>query len=68
MISDWIFDHFQELFLRVRGANRESMQQLDHKTSETLECTWDSDCGADFDEDAFSGSNIDLKKPSLVNW
>jgi len=44
------------------------MQQLDHKTRETLECTWDSDCGADFDEDAFSGSNIDLKKPSLVNW
>jgi len=41
---------------------------LDHETSESLECTWDSDRWAHFDKDAFSGVDVNLKLASLVEW
>lgn len=43
------------------------MEKLDHQASETLEGTWDSDGGANFDEDAFGGVNVDLQLAGFVN-
>jgi len=40
---------------------------LDHETGETLKGTWDTDCWADFDEDAFGGMYVDLKFAGLVD-
>lgn len=36
------------------------MEQLDHKTGESLECTRDTDGWADLDEYTFGGMNVDL--------
>jgi hypothetical protein len=43
------------------------MKQLNHETGETLEGTWDSNCGADFDKNAFGGVDVNLELPSLVD-
>ena len=42
MIGDGVLDDLEQLFLRIGGANREPMQELDHETSKSLECTWNS--------------------------
>lgn len=58
-----------EQFLLRRGRlDGETVKQLDHETSESLECTWYTDRGADFDEDALCGMNVDLELSSLVDW
>jgi hypothetical protein len=36
------------------------VEELDHKTCESLEGTWDAHSRANFDEDAFSGVDEDL--------
>ena len=43
------------------------MEQLDHKTSESLEGTWDSDGWADFDENTPGGVDVDLKLACLID-
>ena len=43
------------------------MEKLYHQASKPLECPRNSDCRADFDEDAFCGVNEDLKPSGFVD-
>lgn len=43
------------------------MKKLYHQTRKSLESTWNANSGADFDEDSFSGVNIDLETANLVD-
>lgn len=67
MVRDWILDDFQEFLLRVDGSDCETMEELDHETCESLECTRNSDSGADFNEDSLGGVDVDLKFSGLVD-
>ena len=67
VVGDWVLDHLEELLLRVRGANREAVQKLDHKAGETLKGTWNADSWADFDEHALGGRDVYLEEASLVD-
>ncbi len=67
MVGDRVLDNFQELLLGVDGSDCKSVKKLDHETCESFEGTWDSDCGADFNEDSFGSMNIDLKLASFVD-
>jgi hypothetical protein len=67
MVGNWVLDNLEKLLLRIRGSDGESVEQLNHQTCETLECTRDSDSGADFDQDAFSGCDVDLELAGLVD-
>ena len=40
---------------------------MDHETCESLECTRNSDSGADFNEDSLGGVDVDLKFSGLVD-
>jgi hypothetical protein len=53
--------------LGVDRSDRESVQQLDHETSESLKGTWNTDGWADFDQDPSGRMNIDLELASLVD-
>lgn len=44
------------------------MEELDHETSKSLECTWDSDTRAYFDQDTFGSVDVDLQLSGLVDW
>jgi hypothetical protein len=67
MLSDWVFNHAKKLLLRSCGSNGHAMEELNHETSKTLECTRDADGGVDFDKDAFRGVDIDLEFAGLVD-
>ena len=67
MFGNWVFDHAKEFFLRGGGANRHAVEELDHETSESLECSRNADGRVDFDEDALCGVNVDLEFASLVD-
>jgi hypothetical protein len=67
VIRDWVRDDLQKLLLGVNRANGEAMEELDHETSESLECSWDADGWADFDENALGRVDVDLKLASLVD-
>jgi hypothetical protein len=43
------------------------VEQLDHQTSKSLECSRDADGWADFDQNAFSGVDVDLELAGLVD-
>ena len=68
MVGDWILDYLEELLLRVCGADRKPVEELDHETGETLEGTRDSYRRAHFDENASRGVDVNLELPSLVDW
>ena len=67
MVGDGVLDHFQQFFLRGGGADREGVQKLYHQAGETLEGSRDADAGADFDEDAFGGVDVDLEFAGFVD-
>jgi hypothetical protein len=67
MLSDWVFDHAKKLLLRSCGSDGHAMEELNHETSKTLECTRDADRGVDFDQNAFCSVDIDLEFASLVD-
>ncbi len=67
MVRDGVLDDLQELLLRVDRSNRESVQELDHQPSESLEGTWDADRWADFDENPTGGMDVDLEHARLVD-
>lgn len=66
VVGDRVLDDFEELLLRCGGTDRESVEELDHQTSEALEGTRNADSGADLDQDALCCVNVDLKFTSLV--
>ena len=43
------------------------MKELDHKTGESLEGTWNTDGWADLDENTFGGMDVDLQLSGLVD-
>jgi hypothetical protein len=67
MISDWIFDDFEQFLLGIDRPNRQLVQQLNHQSSKSFECAWDADCRTDFDENTFGRMNIDLQSSSFVD-
>jgi hypothetical protein len=67
MVGDGVLDNLQQFLVGVDGSDGETMKQLDHETSKSLECTWDSDGRAYFDQDTFGGVDVDLKLSSLVD-
>lgn len=67
MVGDGVCDNLQQLLLRVDGADREAVEKLYHKTSETLKGTWNAYRGADFDQNAFGCVNVDLELAGLVD-
>ena len=67
MISDGILDDLEQFLLRVDRSDGESVQQLNHKTGESLECPGNADSWADLDQDAFGGVDIDLQLAGFVD-
>lgn len=41
---------------------------MDHKACESLEGTWDTNSGRDFDQNTFGGMDVDLQLAGFVNW
>ena len=67
VIRDRVLDDLQEFFLRVRRADRETVQELDHQPCESFERTGDADSRADLDEDALCGVDVDLEFSGFVD-
>jgi hypothetical protein len=67
MVGDGVLDHLEQLFLRVGRANRQTMEQLHHQASKSLECSRNAHCRADFNQDAFRGVDVDLQTTSLID-
>ena len=67
VVGDGVLDDFKEFFLRRGGADGEAVEQLDHETGEALEGSGDADSGADFDEDALCGRDVDLESAGFVD-
>jgi hypothetical protein len=68
VIGDGVLDDLDELFLRRRGADLMSVQELDHESSESLEGTRNAHCRADPDEHILGGVDVDLELSRLVDW
>ena len=60
VIADWVLNNLQKLLLRVGRANGETMEKLDHETSESLESTRNANGWRDLNQDALGGVDIDL--------
>lgn len=67
VVSDGVLDDLDELFLGCRGADLMAMEQLDHQTSEALECSRNADSWAHANEHVFGGLYVDLKLARLVD-
>lgn len=67
MVGDGILDDTQELLLRVGGANRQTVQQLDHQTSKAFESSRNANRGRHLNQDTFGGVDVNLKFASLVD-
>lgn len=68
MIGYRILNNLEELLLGVDGSNRKTVKELDHKTGESLERTWNSDSWADLDKNTFSRVNVNLEFSSFIDW
>ena len=67
MIGDWVLDHFEEFFLRIRRSDGQSVEKLYHQPSESFEGSWDPHSRADLNEDAFGRVYVNLQLPSLID-
>lgn len=67
MVGDGVLDNLEQLLLGVGRANGQAVQQLDHQTGETLECTGNAHGGVDLDEDTLGGVDENLQAASLVD-
>jgi hypothetical protein len=67
VVRDWVLDHLEKLLLRVDRSDRKPVEELNHETSKSLECTWNANGWADFDEDPLSSVDIDLELASLID-
>ena len=67
MVSYGVFYDFKEFFLGGSRAYGKAVKELYHETGEAFESPGDADGGRDFDEDAFSGRDIDLKFAGFVD-
>jgi hypothetical protein len=67
MIGDGILDDAKEWFVRLVGANMVTLEELNHQTSETLECTGKADGGVDFNENILGCMDVYLQFASFVD-
>ena len=67
MVGDRILDDLEQLLLRVGGANRESVEKLNHKPRKAFESTRYPDSRTDFDKNPFGGVYVDLELAGLVD-
>lgn len=67
MVGDGVLDDLQQLLLRVGGTNGETVKQLHHQTSETLESSGNANGRIDLDQDSFGGVNKNLEATCLVH-
>jgi len=68
VIGYGVLDDFEEFLLGGGGANGHAVKELDHETCESFEGSRDAHGWVDFDQDAFSGMNEDLKFAGFVDW
>lgn len=67
VVGDGVLDDLEQLLLGIGGANGQAVQQLDHQTSETLECAGNANGGVNFDQDTLGGVDENLQAASLVD-
>lgn len=67
VVGNGVLDDLQQLLLGVGGSNRQTVEQLDHQTSESLEGSGNADGGVDFDQDSLGGVDEDLEATGLVD-
>ena len=67
MVGDRVLDDLEELLLRVGGANRQTVEQLDHQTGEPLEGSRNADGRVDLDQNTLGRVDEDLEAASLVD-
>ena len=67
MIGDWILDDLEQLLLRIGRAYGESMKELHHQTSETLEGAGNANGWTDLDQDAFGSVDVYLQLSGFVD-
>nr|POE48736.1 putative oxidoreductase dlte [Quercus suber] len=60
VICDGIANDLQKLFRRSGRANREGVEQLNHKTSKAFEGSWDAHSRADLNKYALGCMDVDL--------
>ena len=60
VICYWVLDDLEQFFLRVDGPDGELVEELNHEASKSLECSRNANGGADFDQHALGGVDIDL--------
>ena len=67
MVGDRILDDLEQLLLGVGGADRKSVEKLNHKPGKAFESTRYPDGRTDFDQNSFSGVYVNLKLAGLVD-
>lgn len=67
MVCDRVLNNLQQLLVGVGGADGKSMQELDHESGKTLECSRNANRGIDFDQNAFCGMDVNLKFTGFIN-
>lgn len=67
VVAYWVLDDLQELLLRVRRANRKTVEKLNHETGESFESTWNTDGWRDLNQDTLCCMDVDLELASLVD-
>lgn len=68
VLSNRVLDDTEKLLGGCRGADRELVEKLNHKTGETLERTWNTDGRIDFDKYTLGGLDVDLELSGFVEW
>lgn len=67
MVGDRILDDLEQLLLGVGGANRESVEELNHEPGKAFESARYPDARTDFDKNSFGGMYVDLELAGLVD-
>ena len=67
VVGDWVLDHFQQLLLRVGGADGETVKQLNHQPSKPLKSSRNAHGRVDFDQNALGSVDENLKTTGFVD-
>lgn len=67
VVGDGVLDDAEQLFLRSRGLDGQTVEQLNHQTSKPLECARDANRGRNLDQHTLCRGDVDLKPASLVD-
>ncbi len=67
VVRDRVLDDLEQLLLRCRRSDGQPVEELHHQAREAFERPRNSHGGADFDENAFGGMDVDLELAGLVN-